>query len=120
MKLRETLLNPNESKYFDLNFAAEDGTVAAQTEALYMMLAEIIRWQRAHPKRVEFDFEYMGPGYQVLTVEEAAAGLISVTQKSTGTRHVIQEWIQKDVPLALAGQLVQEDFCILKKKEPEG
>ena len=44
MKLRETLLNTNESKYFDLNFAAEEGTVAAQTEALYMMLAEIIRW----------------------------------------------------------------------------
>ena len=56
----------------------------------------------------------------MLTVEEAAAGLVSVTQKSTGTRHVIQDWIRKEIPLALAGQLVQEDFCILRKKEPEG
>ena len=44
VKLRETLLNPSKERYFDLNYAAEDGTVAAQTEALYLMLAELISW----------------------------------------------------------------------------
>ena len=29
VKLRETLLNPSQERYFDLNYAAEDGTVAA-------------------------------------------------------------------------------------------
>ena len=61
VKLRESLLDPNQ-KYFNENFAAEPGTVDGQTEVLYMILAELIRWQRVHPTRVEFDFEYAQAG----------------------------------------------------------
>ena len=43
VRLREALLDPGQG-YFDSNFAAEDGTTSAQEEALYRVLAEVIRW----------------------------------------------------------------------------
>lgn len=59
---------------------------------------------------MEFEFKYKSDisGFFVdgLSVEEAARSLVEITQKSTGTVHKVQEWIDNKIPLALAGQLI--------------
>ena len=83
---------------------------------LGLVLAELLaaaRRARAAGEAPQHDFDFAGASAGVDVADAAAASSVAVVRvAATGARFALSEWSAR--PLALAAQLVQEDFILLR------